>query len=1309
MLKKNEKSEDTFSITSPKENFSRFDCYIAISPDGRWEFTLYNTEDPSNPISTFQCEDIDYNEFSKPISTFLPKDIDIYKPCYYSLAISNCINDDSERLVALSCFDRRKMCYEDDNHNQTHGHDDKESHTWVISTTDKSEMCTSLGFIGGAIRFLDSNVEISGSQPLINKTVIIIVNVSGIYKQTLDNDKIMMKQEFQKQNRFLKPSFAKIEKFELPQQLSISLSRLEAVKDIDFGKRLSYEQKALELLHTSIIKNYFMAHSFENQQQIIEMYSLITGDLEMLFKRHECSTVSNIIRGSPVFAISQNEGILAFCRGTVSITLYLMENGLEITTKQLEDHAGGIYKIVAMEFIDNDSKLLIVLEEEHENLLYEISMQQIFIIWDLFTTFKDSIRQIDYSDSQEPLKMDATHRLINSHGNMLAVTDSGDIISVLDHVASIRNPPSIKEMNKIDIVEKNQMIIQDVEPWNSDKQYFRLSVWTIHWPSNTNVLEGACQALCILGRNKPRTEGFKNINRLEYLIKCTQRLVRKYITKYGIFRLTDIRYSIMRNLIKGNQESLIKLILNKKINGKNSNIHIPRFYKWVIDDKSDINISEKISETSISIDDTIKTLKTSSKLKLKPNTDLHKAIRWTIQRRVDSTAILKYLIDYYADNAKEYNNDGWMFTVTKAIPLLYDYQLDGFVQNLFKKPCFGVTEAYTPPLHINPQDQKKGNNAAVIHILVVKPCLASKPKITLLENIEIKKTINHKKTSIEINTSYNDRKVYKVPLPDFMVYPKGLKDHHENYYWFLFTLFRIFWLPRKNVINNISEKSPFLRVIHEEKSFEIYQTPAIMSILDFKWPAARQHFIRHIILYILYVISFSTIIGSYSSNIAYLFKTESKIILKISIFVYCYTGWYLIVTEIMQSIREGWRRYLNIYNMFDLASVFLPLACNIVMVLNSHGKIILQTSVFNSVLAFTALFTWLELVGPGRFIHIIKSILKTIWPFLTVMFIVIVSFGHAMFILLNHTDDLQIPTYKIENSDLYSNISIKQDIDKYSRLDNYYSNFLSSVEAVFFWTNGRWDQLGQWDNYGVDVMSILGSIILVDVFDKANKESYIIAYKYRAQLVAEYDTLEKPFGSERGNPRYIYYIPNPDMIDTWLKETKKAEDEKNLIDNSSYSKKYKHIQSDDCLDTTDAIEPITTKYTEKADKIIFIDEEKFELNVTSKSNQKSQINSKSSSLLFKNKSSEPFSDDDQLSTSQENFNHKINDMENEFKARFDSLENNFYQHQEKFDHKLNDMENEFKARFDSLENNFRTLLTTLTNQNDQNNQNNQTN
>ncbi|RHZ85969.1 hypothetical protein Glove_57g94 [Diversispora epigaea] len=1338
------KREKTLSSISYMEKDSPyFGSCMAISPDSQrivtfspetYNLKLYYIDDLTSikNIFTLKC---DINEVN-------------YKRLCWSIAISNCVGN--ERLIALSWFDAEKFRH-DDKVNKQSGNNEIDIQTWVISTNGK-EINTSLKSIGGVIRFLDSDNSDFPYDPRLNDS-------------------------------------------NYPQQLSISLSR-------------DPWQNSFELLHTSIIK------SFENRHQIIEMYSLITGNLEILFKRHEPSVTPNIIRGSSIFAISQNEKILAFCRGTISsITLYSMENGLEIATKQLEGQR-GIYKITAIYFIDDDSKLFIILEEK-EYLQVEILKRQIFVVWDLFTTFENSIRQIDYSETAtNPLKTDVTYRLMNSHGKIFAFRDSKDIFSVLDHpdAASIRKPSekTITNFNKIlpsgitrsdhdyhviytvdgkkcDTPEKNQIIINNVEPWHPNKHYFRISVfldsdkrtqliisqntiqvwkyrtnptigkrdkhervleyiWArnkvievqklkcrerefvlkvlvpstkqstpktmkIHWPNNVNVLEGACRALYVLEEKKHKHSiaSFENVDQIEYLGECIQGLVRKYITKYGIFRLTSIRYPIMKYLIKSYQENLIKHILNKKINKKNSNIYIPKSYKW--GDKSTTEISKS---------------------------DLHHAIL-CIQNRGDSTVILNYLIDYYTDNAKEYNHYGWMFTVSEALPLLYDCRLSELVRYLFKKPCFGITEAYTPPLRLNSYDQKEGNNAAkqkfhnspwfflknlftrtetshkdhkvyivplpdftvypdqdpepdgledreLVRYLFKKPCFGITEAYTpplRLNSYDQKEGNNAAKQKFHnspwfflknlftrTETSHKDHKVYIVPLPDFTVYPDqdpepdGLEDRSENYskyFWFLFTLFRISLLPRRKVIKNTKKMSPFLRVINEEKSYEIYQTPTIMAVLDFKWSAARRYFIRHFVMYIFYAISFLIAVIPYSDAI-----------LKISLFVYFYTGWYLIATEIVQLLREGCRRYINIYYMFDLGSLLLPLA-NMAFILHDRKVFVLQNKVSNSILAFTVLVMWLQLLlllryfeGPGRFIHIVKSILNTIWLFFVVMLIVVLAFGHAMFILIKYADDIQIPTYKIKdtsNSDLFSNITISQNFDKSSRLDNYYSHFLSSVKAVFFWTNGRWDQLDQWNSYPVDVMSLLGSIILVLIFqnmliafmnaafDKANKAGHAVAYTYRAELVAEYEALEKPFDSKRGSPRYIYYIPDPDVI-TCLTKTKKVENQKLRLTSTDSDFSDGDDDCDDCDDNNDETDdneddgdkddndnndddnnkqenedsssllPIDlAKFKKKCttmdsfdsnygiiDKISFIDEEIFPLKITSKLNKKSRRN-----------------------------------------------------------------------------------------------------
>ncbi|RHZ79975.1 hypothetical protein Glove_139g219 [Diversispora epigaea] len=216
-------SEEVLSPTSSTKNDS--------------QFSLYDINNLSNPISRFKCRVND-------------------KHLFWSFAISNCVNE-NESFIAFSRFDAREFRHCDAKNSFDSGGTDErdlESNsvkylTQVISTLDGKEIHNSLE--GGITRFLDSG---DGDQSLI------IINASGIIKETIKKEKRIQ--------------------FELPQQLSNLLSR--DLKD------------SLELLHTSIIKNHFMVHSFENRQQIIEMYSLITGDLEILFKRHESLSLPSL-------------------------------------------------------------------------------------------------------------------------------------------------------------------------------------------------------------------------------------------------------------------------------------------------------------------------------------------------------------------------------------------------------------------------------------------------------------------------------------------------------------------------------------------------------------------------------------------------------------------------------------------------------------------------------------------------------------------------------------------------------------------------------------------------------------------------------------------------------------------------------------------------------------------------------------------------------------------------------------------------------------------------------------------------------
>ncbi|CAG8754974.1 8675_t:CDS:2, partial [Rhizophagus irregularis] len=99
-----------------------------------------------------------------------------------------------------------------------------------------------------------------------------------------------------------------------------------------------------------------------------------------------------------------------------------------------------------------------------------------------------------------------------------------------------------------------------------------------------------------------------------------------------------------------------------------------------------------------------------------------------------------------------------------------------------------------------------------------------------------------------------------------------------------------------------------------------------------------------------------------------------------------------------------------------------------------------------------------------------------------------------------------------------------------------YSDLIKTAQSVFFWTNGRWDQLDVWQK---EIFSLIGSVVVVTIlhnisaFDDANEVSRHAALKYRAEMIAEYETIDKPSGSQELNPRYIYFTSKTDYIKNW--------------------------------------------------------------------------------------------------------------------------------------------------------------------------------
>jgi hypothetical protein len=748
-----EEKAETDSISTLDSEYSlrnsSHNChqYIAISPDGTQIITL-NTE-------TYQLKLCKFNDFATLKTIKYNGITHIDAQVNWSLAVSNefTFADGSvDVLVAVSRFVDDDVKYKNRSREQLLGVEvikHFKASTWIISVTQESRISSSINNMGGVVKFLDNKGELS--------TEIVLTNTHGINKFHIKHERIrdIIHCKGENDTSWFRLFFSDktIEQFHFPTKFLM--------------KRLSDDETCNLLIQQSLVKGRFVVENYKNKVQTVEMYNLKTNLLENTFQKCEESATSVVGKGSPCFAISNNELLFAYCRGTNSITIYLMENGLEVTTKKFKGR--NFYRILFFDFIQDDNKLFIVIEEVRYNEDTENDVTTVIVIWDLFSSSdNDCVRRIN---SFFPARCEHPQKLANASGNIFTITEDGNIISILKEpeIANLLNSENDNTRNKIllnyytaiysslpenyhlvyslhgeylDSLSKNSkgVIVRNPEPWINSKYYRRISaylddnksiqliigestvqvwrekknglsskkvleyIWTnncteksrqmqirslevgykefsltlyipsgnspfpqfgdeikLEWPEEVNNPVYACRALEFLDKKKNEPSDPKKQRQFEELIQQTECIVKKYLNKKcGLWRMLDIRFNIMANLIRGNCISIIKSILSAKSDyGKNKHLHIPRCYSWY------------------------------GKIK---KTDLEIAIECTERGYRKDTILVRYLLDYYSDNAVGDSN--WMFTVSKAIPLLYEYQLGFYVKELFQKPCFGTNEVY---------------------------------------------------------------------------------------------------------------------------------------------------------------------------------------------------------------------------------------------------------------------------------------------------------------------------------------------------------------------------------------------------------------------------------------------------------------------------------------------------------------------------------------------------------------------------------------------------------------------------------------
>ncbi|CAB4387460.1 unnamed protein product [Rhizophagus irregularis] len=1256
--------------------------HVAVSPNGRQVATFNSATLELNICqvdSLFKqrpvnCEALD--EIRSSVSSV---------KLVWSLAVSNPINiiqmgnnvqSYSDTLIALSCFDESEMMLgksvtnssmstiaynqsSDDLENEkNHPTYDEEkgvkgvnSTTFIISTLHSSRILTAIDDSGGLVRFLNDD-------PLQPQTVtIVVVNANGISKTFFDLDNIVMSNNVinneNNNNSWLNifSSSSQLQQFYFPLKIQAEL------------EKLYQNTPCLELLSRSIENDYFLIEDYKDRVQVVEMYNLRTDKLEMVFHQRAESAVTAFGHGNPAVAISKHNALLAYCRGANSITIYLIENSLEISTQSFP----RVERILSVDFINDDESLIIVAQEKE-------SLIPLIIVWDLFSYMDNAIRILQ--DATE-LFSSGSYKLVRSCGNIILAGSDGSVTSVLDHtlvkeilVPTIKSKKGLITLDvkylresewdvsvhhtifyqdgEHDNAETKPVIVFDKEPWIHSKGYARISafldderttqliigvttvqVWyrkdvnakeqlkyiwvapkdkkisieslkigqrefevclhiksnqsmttesvlNLHWPFEVNAVNHACSALWHLYDRRDDPAGLQKQQEYENLVHRTERLIRQFIKKRpAIWRLIDVRYDVMASLIKGRRIRLIQKILNnEESNPWMRYLHTPRLNEW-----------PKKQKTS----------------------DLEIAIKCSEGRRQRDAVMVGFLLDYYSDNAMD--NTGWMFTVSCAVPLLFDHHLDSYAKDLFSKPIFGMKEIHLDESHINPNDLPQGK---LRYIKAFNPNtrLEPKEKPISLRNLRkfkilqpIANIIDKSKTSITHNQQLvalqkvipglgrGDSSALvalrSVPLPDFTVYPQGTKSQELNPRNLPFQLLRILFWPRGYAIKKESNLSPFLRVVRKDKDGMIFDNPAMEAVIDFKWEYARSHFLRHALLFVCFALLFAVLTGALKNsfvvnNVRANANNEENVhiraFVKLLIFTFYYLGYYLLASEIVQFYHEGWRRYISVYNFFDLASIIMPLAAyTVTWVRESRGTVpINQVQQSTVAMSFTILVLWIEMflllryfAVTGNFIYIIINIVRNVWPFIAFMGIVVLAHGHAMYLLLREPEKIGLEPdgtqFDLQDNNGIKTGTIHQTFDLNKATDNYFANFAQSVVAVYFWINGRWDQLQQWNFWPVSVLSLIASVILViimqnmliafmsGVFDEAKSEGRLAVLKYRSDLIAEYEILEKPFGDTKGNPRHIFYLGNINKLTKWLR---KCEEYWKLRESSTKEKFY---------------------------------------------------------------------------------------------------------------------------------------------------------
>ncbi|CAG8705826.1 2007_t:CDS:2 [Rhizophagus irregularis] len=634
-----------------------------------------------------------------------------------------------------------------------------------------------------------------------------------------------------------------------------------------FKKLESFEDSRCnwKYLLKSKFQEYLMVDTRGHQKINIEIYDVNNLQLVNVFYKH-CEEDCLIEPG--IFAISTDSRLFAYSYGNNTITLYLMESGLEVVSKKFDN----IYKIKFLEFIEKDKKLFIIEEDKENNMK--------FYVWiisgclnDYFSISKDDIGLSD-SNILTPSKYDGHFNTLTKANGKVVFHNKffEDQFKVVQEI-TLKRTTFGENDNATESTDEHEYKSCDLEPWNNSTKAIRgrflnndrkllliigqnsIQLWKsksinfVDFNNFRNFENSNLVYILISDKIKPETKTKFLIDddmttvithackSLAYLYKHTKRInskekhqnfvsgitniIKDFIKRYpDNWKLMEIQYPLMSYLIYSRSFSLIKYILFD-VNGQvTENLHKPQNKYVSYPYYNDLELCDDLE-----LEDTY----------LKSANDLTLALKFCQDR---DAVMLAYLLEYYSENSM--THIGWMINVTKILPDLsklsnHDYY-GNYMDLLLYKPCFGEMK-YNFPI-------KKFRALSVC-----QDTLEVYVPLTNLLSTNTSDIFLYYKMREDISPN-----TYMVPLPNFTTHDTKVEGKIKK---------GIIPFLRKTLFppgyKNLEDGnfSSFLRIKKNENAF--FTIPSIEAAINSRWYQAMAYWIRPLGLYAIFLILFAII------------------------------------------------------------------------------------------------------------------------------------------------------------------------------------------------------------------------------------------------------------------------------------------------------------------------------------------------------------------------------------------------------------------------------------------------------------------